>query len=579
MKNSTITQSTIFDVVICGGGIAGLSLARQLKLKNQGLTILVLDRLSRPLPETTFKVGESSTEIGSHYLAEVIHLESYIQEYHLEKLGLRYFYKQEEAQLASYAELGLGQFPPAKSYQLERGKLENHLRDLVEADGIHLMEGVQVRDIYINQDEQPHEVSFSTNRSSKYIQWVKAQWVVDAMGRRRYLQKKLNLTKRFEQTYSAAWFRLDGLLDVESWVPETNTIWHDRVSHNRWYSTNHFFDKGYWIWLIPLTPGQTSVGIVTAEAYHPFDNYNTLAKTRQWLNEREPLLASHVEGMTILDFKTMRNFTYSSHQVFSKDRWSCVGEAGTFADPYYSVGLNMIAFANCFTAQQIELYFQNQLTEEFVEHTNRFYLSLNESLTHNIQLAYEFYDKPVIFSLKTLWDFCFGWSITDPQFYNEVYLDVKTSRLIAQLINPIVVTQAKIMELFKCWALHSRNHFSFTHIDYIADLPTWRDQLVRNLPQGKKNLRETLDLFKYNVNRLEELAHVIFLLAVEDTMPEKMHLFAERPWLNTTALTLDSERWEEEGIFRPTTSPRCYASIEEELRRLYKPQSNILAVT
>lgn len=594
-------ETDLYDIVICGGGLAGLSLARQLRMMNADWSILVLDRLKRPLPEITFKVGESSTEIGSHYLGHVLGLEEYIEEQHLEKLGLRYFYKPDQVEpalpgqsrddLSAYAELGLYTYPPAKSYQVERGKLETHLRNLVVEDGVTLLEGVQIRDIDIrdmqfgdmqsgdmqpDKEDEPHVVRFRHMRGEKGEQSVRARWVVDATGRRRYLQKKFNLTKRFAQKYSAAWFRLDGLLDVEDWVPDAEIDWHNRVDRNRWHSTNHFFDKGYWMWMIPLTPGQTSVGIVAAEAHHPFDGYNTLARATEWLNEHEPLLARHMETLDMLDFKTMRNFTYSSHQVFSAERWSCVGEAGTFADPYYSIGLNMIAFANCFAAKQIELYFRGELTEEFVEHANRFYLSLNESLTHNLQLAYEYYDKPFIFSLKTLWDFCFGWSITDPQFYNDVYLDPKTSRLVARLINPIVVTQARIMELFVNWAEKTQNRFAFTTIDYLDDLPTWRDQLVRNLPAEKKNLRQVLDLFKYNVDRIEELAHALFILAVEDTMPEKMHLFEARPWLNTSALSLDSDRWEADGLFEPKTPPRDYTTIEQELRSLYTVQQNEL---
>ena len=37
----------------------------------------------------------------------------------------------------------------------------------------------------------------------------------------------------------------------------------------RWLSTNHLVGAGYWVWLIPLGSGATSVGIVTDETIHP----------------------------------------------------------------------------------------------------------------------------------------------------------------------------------------------------------------------------------------------------------------------------------------------------------------------
>ena len=41
----------VYDAAICGGGLAGLTLARQLKQNIPELSIVVLDRFSRPLPE------------------------------------------------------------------------------------------------------------------------------------------------------------------------------------------------------------------------------------------------------------------------------------------------------------------------------------------------------------------------------------------------------------------------------------------------------------------------------------------------------------------------------------------------
>ena len=56
-----------YDLIICGGGLAGLTLARQLALRGDDMSVLVLDLLERPLPTAAFKVGESTVETGAYY--------------------------------------------------------------------------------------------------------------------------------------------------------------------------------------------------------------------------------------------------------------------------------------------------------------------------------------------------------------------------------------------------------------------------------------------------------------------------------------------------------------------------------
>ena len=53
---------TDVDVLILGGGLAGLTLAMQLRLQQPGRSVAVLERRPHPVREAAHKVGESTVD-------------------------------------------------------------------------------------------------------------------------------------------------------------------------------------------------------------------------------------------------------------------------------------------------------------------------------------------------------------------------------------------------------------------------------------------------------------------------------------------------------------------------------------
>ncbi|MDN3027888.1 NAD(P)/FAD-dependent oxidoreductase [Streptomyces sp. S.PB5] len=562
-----------YDVVIAGGGLAGLCLAKQLRDAHPQQTVLVCERSTTPLPVSAFKVGESTVEVGAHYFAEDIGLRDYLESEHLEKLGLRYFYGG-TPDFPDESEFGVSQFLPAKSYQLNRGTLEEHLRKVAVEAGAELVEGVFVEDILLGESGAPHRVVYRTEGDeSGATRTITCRWTIDATGRRRIIQRKLGLEKRYPRRHNSVWFRLDGRLDIDEAVGRDRTDWHDRVIGPRWHSTNHLMFEGGWVWLIPLAPDHTSVGIVVADHLHPIGSMNRIDKALDFVAERLPALDAPMREMSVLDFRVLRDYSHSSQQVFSGDRWACIGEAAVFADPYYSVGSNLIAYANGFVTKMVGDDAEGRLDGDFVDYANRWFLSLAEGLTNNIQLSYPFHHRPVIMALKTLWDYYVGWAFSDPQYYQRTFLNKAASTAISGLGAQAVATQNSIMRLFSDWSARYRGTFTLDFLDYIEDVPTLTRLFVQNLPGAEPQpFTATLASIRDGLDRIEELAHVIFHMALEDVLPEHAEEVREHGWLNVAAMSLDPERWERDGLFTPRSKPRpeTLKELDAEMRALFR---------
>lgn len=573
------SEAAVYDLVICGGGLAGLALARQIKVQQPQWSVAILDPVERPLPEAGHKVGESSVELGAYYLAEKLQLRDYFEKHQLLKLGLRYFFGNSQGPIPERPEMGLSAFPPINSYQIDRGKLENDLRDLNAQSGVVLLEGLKVQQLKLNEGDSPHEVHF-TDRSGQNSQTLKARWVVDASGRRRFLQKQLGLLKEKSSApsnqFNASWFRLEGRIEVDALVPAEYAAWHERVPDRiRYYSTTHLMGDGYWVWLIPLSSNYTSIGIVASEVLHPFATFNTYARSLNWLATHEPLLAAYLTGREPLDFKVMRDYSYSAKQVFSPQRWACVGDAAAFVDPFYSPGTNMIGYANSIVIEMMRLDFAGQLTTERVEEYNRFFLGMNDSLTTNIQLGYPFYGQAMVMAAKLIWDSTNTWAFSCPQMMHDTYLDPATSQQVRRTTMRLFSLIQTMQRLWGEWAALAPGRLTYEFFDYLS-MDFLRELRLRNLA-GNKSLAQVLDEQTENMRIVEELAQAFFLLAVEDVLPEHWEKFRARPWLNAWRLGLKPERWESDGLFHPTTPAPERPVIYEQLRRCFVVQEQRLS--
>ena len=228
----TDVQNGEYDVVICGTGIAGQTLARQLKLHFS--RPVGPDARTGTVPHAARGTQGRRVDGGERGVlprrGRAVKGVFACQPVFPQAPGLRYFWSSKDGGcLSERPEIGLREYGPYPSYQLDLGKLENDLARINQEAGVRLLDGIEVTEIELSQTGKLHEIRYQPTGNAHGPQTVKARWVVDAMGRRRYLQRKLGLTVKSSVPHSAAWWRVKGRADVCDLVSESITRWHERV--------------------------------------------------------------------------------------------------------------------------------------------------------------------------------------------------------------------------------------------------------------------------------------------------------------------------------------------------------------
>ncbi|WP_119716962.1 NAD(P)/FAD-dependent oxidoreductase [Cognatilysobacter tabacisoli] len=415
MSHSAATPDTR-DVVVLGGGLAGLTLAIQLKQQLGDVDVVVVERNAHPVREAAFKVGESTVEIGARYLADGLGLRDHLDAEQIRKFGFRFFFSDGQPALEPCTELGVSRILPTPSWQIDRGRFENFLGQRARELGVDFRDGAVVRTLDLADGDAPHAVGIE---SADGAQTLHARWVVDASGRAGLIKRKLGLAQANTHDANAAWWRVEGIIDPNAW--SNDAAWLGRCDPpDRWRSTNHLCGPGYWFWLIPLASGAHSLGIVCDAAMHPLQTINTHERAMEWLRTHQPAVARALDarGAALQDFAFLRHYSHGCRQVFSGDgRWAMTGEAGVFLDPFYSPGTDFIAIANTYIVDLIGRDRAGRAFAPYAPMYEQLYQSFYENTLTLYEAQYPLFGDAQVLPVKVIWDYTFYWSLLSPLFF------------------------------------------------------------------------------------------------------------------------------------------------------------------
>ena len=501
------------DVVIVGGGLAGLTLALQLKQRFEGIDVLVIERRAHPVPEAAHKVGESSVEIGAHYFSEVLGLKPHLQQAQLRKFGFRFFFSEGRRDIDQVTEIGASRHLSMPSYQIDRGIFENYLALEAQRRGIGFLDAAVARQIDLSTDDptgddRPHRLlceRFGATRA------LSARWVVDASGRAGVLKRQLGLAEPNAHVANAVWFRISERIDIDRW--SDNLEWRARCNpQTRWLSTNHLVGAGYWVWLIPLASGSHSVGIVADPRLHPLESMNTFDKAMRWLATYQPRLFDALDGKRdrLQDFAFFRNFSYGCMQVFSAQRWALTGEAGLFLDPFYSPGSDFIAISNTYITDLIARDRAGQPLAARAALYDQIYHSFYDSTLALYTDQYPLFGDPEVLPVKVIWDYAYYWGVLSQFFFQGRLTDLAAMGSLRDELAQCQALNLVVQTFLRAWSAFSEKRNPAVMLDQAA-LP-WFAELNRSLG-------DTLDDAQFRARvrastaQLHALAHEILARA------------------------------------------------------------------
>ena len=292
------------DVVIVGAGPAGSTAANL--LAQAGVDALVLEK--DPFPR--FHIGESLLPIDLPIFGRLgATMDTGRWQF---KQGAEFIDERtDEFAFFSFADGLPG--TPSHAWQVERAEFDHMLARLAEQKGAKITYGERVTAI----DALADRVRVTTDRGAH-----EARYLLDATGQDAMIAKRDRTVAPLHELGRAAVFcHFHGL------SPEVS------AELSRQGNIKVVIVEDGWHWLIPLTGGRLSCGLVKWRGKIDDEAFEAALAA-------SPLIQRLTAGATRTPTRTIRNWSYKNTRP-SGPRWACIGDACAFLDPVFSSGVSL----------------------------------------------------------------------------------------------------------------------------------------------------------------------------------------------------------------------------------------------
>ncbi len=332
------------DVLIIGAGPAGAMAAAQ--LQRGGFKLLVVEKQTFP----RFVIGESLLPRTMDLLKEVDLLEAVEHCGFMKKTGAVFMRGDQICNFDFANQSGAGwQY----TYQIPRAEFDKAIADAVAARGVEFRYGHNVA--AVNFSAAHAEVTLDQPDGTRRS--VAARFVLDCSGYGRVLPRLLELEAPSSYPVRESLFtHVTG--DVRPPEREQGKIW--VCVH----------PGGAWIWIIPFSNGNTSVGVVAEPEFFSSFPVEPEAQLRAIVMSEPNAAARLADLRVVFPPQRIKGFACSVKKLFGP-QFALAGNATEFLDPVFSSGVTLAMESGLRAAQVLTRQLQGQSVDwqtEYADH-------------------------------------------------------------------------------------------------------------------------------------------------------------------------------------------------------------------
>lgn len=345
-------QQENVDVLVIGAGPAGCIAASM--INKQGFKVKIVEKEKFP----RFVIGESLLPRVMDHLDEAGLLEAVKKMGFQEKFGAKFVRNGKVCDFNFSDQFSKGW---NWTWQVPRAQFDQVLSETVASFGVDVEHQAAVTNIEFSGTDS---VTTVTNKDGNQKQ-ISARFIVDASGYGRVIPRMFNLDK------------------PSNFEPRKTHFTHFKdlkrpggIDGNRITVVVH--EPRTWIWIIPFSNGNTSVGFVADPEFYNGIDEDPVERMKTIISRDETTKERFKDAEMMFTPRSIEGYAISTKQLFGEGFVLC-GNATEFLDPIFSSGVtfamesgNKAAKLVCDFLNKKEVNWQTQYTDHMMQGINTF---------------------------------------------------------------------------------------------------------------------------------------------------------------------------------------------------------------